>query len=276
MKRILYVANALKPNGGKLDFAIYICKLSNAGLKAIFHIDKEDQPAEASWLSHAAMHAGIPANENTATLKEMLCDRHMHEFKTVCDNQAIPCSVHKANERFLQDVLLESRYADLILLDIEIAFSHGHISIPTSFAEDVLRSAECPVIALPETFNKIEELIFTYDGRISSMYAIKQFTYLFPEFCNIRATVVSINPEIIAVEERYKFLEWLHNSYSDINYYAVEGDERRGLLEILLQRKDVIILMGAYGRSRFSNFFHSSHATNVLRMSGQPVFIIHP
>lgn len=276
MKRILYVANALKPNTGRLDFTLYVCRLAEAGLKAVFYIEKETYAAEANWINHAAVHAGLLANEHTSALKRQLCDAHMHEFKTRCEQEGIPCSVHKTEDDFLDEIILESRYADLVLLDIAIAYTPGHISIPTPVAEEILRSTECPVIGLPETFNKIDELVFTYDGKISSMYAIKQFTYLFPGFKDMRVTVISVNPDVVANEERCKFMEWMHDSYSDINFMAVEGDERKGLLEILLQRKDAFMLMGAYGRSRFSTYIHPSHADNVLKMTNQPVFIVHP
>lgn len=276
MKRILYVANALKPNAGRLEFTLYICRLIDAGLKTLFYIDKEEEVADASWVKEAAMHAEIPDNFKIGTLKEQLCERHMHEFKVKCEREGISCSIHTAEKNYLQEILLESRYADLVLLDVALAFTPGHITIPTPLAEDILRGAECPVIALPEVFNKIDELVVTYDGRISSMYAIRQFTYLFPQFKDVRVAVISINPEVVIPEERYKFLEWMHDHYSDINYFAVDGDERKGLLEILLQQKDVFILMGAYGRSRFSTYLHPSHADSVLRMSGQPVFMVHP
>jgi hypothetical protein len=276
MKRILYVANALKPNGGRLAFTLYICRLAGAGLKALFYTDHETYSGELTWVNDVARHAGIVVNEDTGTLKEELCRRHMHEFKTICGQEGIVCTVHKATENLRDEVLLESRYTDLVLLDIALAYTPGNISIPTSLAEEILRSAECPVIALPETFSKIDEVVITYDGKISSMYAIKQFTYLFPALKDVRVSVISVNPEIVTADERYKFLEWMHNSYSNINFFAVEGDERKGLLEILLQHKDAIILMGAYGRSRFSTYIHPSHADNVLKMSSQPVFIGHP
>lgn len=276
MNRILYVANALKPNAGRLEFTLYICRLTGAGLKAVFYTDNETYSGEAPWVNDVARHAGIPENEDTGTLKAALCDRHIHEFKTTCGQEGIVCTVHKATENLRDVVLLESRYTDLILLDMGVAYTPGNISIPTNLAEEILRSAECPVIALPETFSKIDEVVITYDGRISSMYAIKQFTYLFPALRDVRVSVISVNPEIVAADERYKFLEWMHDSYSNINFFAVEGDERRGLLEILLQRKDAIILMGAYGRSRFSTYIHPSHADNVLKMTSQPVFIGHP
>lgn len=51
MKRIMYVGNALKPNTDKLRFAIYISKLTNAGIKAIFHVDQEESPADSAWIS---------------------------------------------------------------------------------------------------------------------------------------------------------------------------------------------------------------------------------
>ena len=61
--------------------------------------------------------------------------------------------------------------------------------------------------------NSIDQLVFAYDGMADSIYAIKQFTYLFPELRDTRIVVVSINPAKIETEERSKFREWLHSVF---------------------------------------------------------------
>mgnify|MGYP007010094309 CR=1 FL=1 len=103
MKRIMYVGNALKPNTDKLRFAIYISKLTNAGIKAIFHVDQEESPADSAWISQFARQAGIPPNEDTGTLKKRICDRHIHEFKTRCEAEGVPCTVRKSEKNALRE-----------------------------------------------------------------------------------------------------------------------------------------------------------------------------
>lgn len=187
----------------------------------------------------------------------------------------IQCAVQVDGGDPLMEILLESRYADLILLDPATAFSAIHVTIPTGLVEETLFATECPIVLMPANFTGIEQLVFAYDGRADSMYAIKQFTYLFPELRDTRIVVVSINAGKIDTEERYKFREWLHSNYGNIEYYFVDGDSRATLTEALLQRQKAFFIMGAYGRNKFSSFFSSSHATNFLKLTSQPVFIAH-
>ncbi|WPQ60443.1 hypothetical protein SIO70_19025 [Chitinophaga sancti] len=105
----------------------------------------------------------------------------------------IQCAVQVDGGDPLMEILLESRYADLILLDPATAFSAIHVTIPTGLVEETLFATECPIVLMPANFTGIEQLVFAYDGRADSMYAIKQFTYLFPELRDTRIVVVSIN-----------------------------------------------------------------------------------
>jgi hypothetical protein len=161
-----------------------------------------------------------------------------------------------------KNVIAESRYADMLLIDVR-----------TDIVKDVLYDAECPVVIMPAGFDGIEQVVFTWDGEAASVYAIKQFTYLFPQLKDQQVIVISVNEP--APEERYKLKEWLHIHYKNVNFVSTQGNVRLELTELLLQRSRAFIVMGAYGRSAFSNFFSPSHATSVLKMVSQPVFIAH-
>ena len=146
----------------------------------------------------------------------------------------------------------------------------------THFVKDVLKDAECPVVVAPEVFEPIQEVVFTYDGSASSVFAMKQFTYLFPELDEMKVTVLHIDEDRHWDDEEKKELgSWLQNHYSAIGFDSKTGDTTYELLASLFLRRNVFIVMGAYGRNTISKLFKRIHADAVLKISTNPVFISH-
>ena len=278
MKKILYVTDVVKLDLSSLDFACYLCELSHSKLTCIFleNLVREARPAK--MLKETAIEGGINVQtENVEELKEKCLADNIQLFKDSCERRGVTGIVHRDEGVPLDDVVIESRYADLLLIDASTSFSAAKEDVPTRFVTDVLADAECPVIILPESFEGLNKIVFTYDGRASSVFAIKQFTYLFPELKEHGAVVITImeDKNKPSPEERYKLKEWLHDHYSDVDLIIMDGSVKTGLLDSLLIRSRDFIVMGAYGRNAFSTLFTPSHAAPILKLVAQPVFIAH-
>ncbi|WPV64626.1 universal stress protein [Chitinophaga sp. LS1] len=275
MKKILYVTDALDLHLDNLDFAGYICELAQSKLLAVFLENDESEMRTDSMIRTAAVNAGLNVTEEPLSLKQHTCDTNIQRFKTACEIKGIDCVVHRDRGNPLSELILESRYADLLLLNVSTTFSPNNEGTPTDFVKDVMSNAECPVMLMPASFNGIGEIVFTYDGKPSSIHAIKQFTYLFPQLNELKTVVVSVNPEEVSPEERYKFREWMHAHYNYLDFLSSEGNVKMGLVELLFDRDKSIVVMGAYGRSMISNFLSPSHANPVIKVISQAVFIAH-
>ncbi|RFM31501.1 hypothetical protein [Chitinophaga silvisoli] len=248
MKRILYVQEALNFNPDNLEFIDFIYGLASGRVMAFF-LEKEDMP-----------EASVPISKGN------IC-----RFKDACHVRGIPYSIFRNNVQQLVDIALETRYADLLLVDLANKKEH----IPAEFAAQLLRNAECPVIVLPLNFMGIEELVFTYDGNASSVYAIKQFAYLFPYLGNYKANLICINPGNIHEREWNIFREWMNTVYTRIVFIYVEANVEEKLLEILHKRDHPFIVMGAYGRRAISGSLVPGHADAVIQLTSQALFIAH-
>lgn len=275
MKKILYVTDALDLHLEDLDFAAYVCGLAQSKLLAIFLENDEAEMRTDSMIRSAAVNAGLNVTEEPLSLKEHTCDTNIQRFKNACQSKGIDCVVHRDRGNPLAEIIMESRYADLMLLNAGISFSAALEAIPSDFVKDVMSNAECPVMLMPAGFDGISELVFTYDGKAASVHAIKQFTYLFPQLNELKTVVISINPEEVSPEERYKFREWMHAHYNYLDFLSTEGNVKMGLVELLFNRDRSLVVMGAYGRNIISNFFNPSHADPVIKVISQAVFIAH-
>ena len=72
-----------------------------------------------------------------------------------------------------------------------------------------------------------------------------------------------------------KMRSWLHLHYPNVIFHDVRGDSRIGLLEYVLGKDNIIMIMGAYGRSGWSAFFSASHADPLVKYISKALFISH-
>ncbi len=172
--------------------------------------------------------------------------------------------------------MVETRYADLLVMDPETSCTKELEKLPAVLVEELLAKAECPVIIAPCSFDGIEEIVFAWDGSQSSAFAIKLFTYLFPQLKDKKAIIVhAIEGEGGDISDKAKMKEWLECHYSSIHWEELPGDADTALFGYLLKKKKVFIVFGAYGRSTVSRFFRHSHAEKVIKTVTQPIFIAH-
>lgn len=175
------------------------------------------------------------------------------------------------------EVLAESRFADLLLIRNNLSFALLADTNPPMVVRELLARAECPVMVIPETVHYIDEIIFTYNGTFSSMYAIRQFTQVFDGFSEVPAKVVYVVENDDKKIPSGKMLkEYLTHHYEDVAFQSLEGTPAGELLALTLHKTNSIITFGAYGRSKTSRFFHRSDSDSLLRTTNIPLFITHP
>lgn len=271
MKKMLVAIDAREVNTNMLDYACYIAKLTHSRLTGIF-IDNT-APAEPVKEMAANRRESAPpvANEKMQSIAgaERL-------FKEACNNRGTNCSVWHDERETNIDLIEESRFAELIIVDPEMSFGEKKEAIPSGFIKDLLSRSECPVMLAPFDFYGIDEILFAYDGSQASVFAIKQFIYLFPELSDKKVTVFQVNEyghdEIF---EKEKIGQLLQMHYSRIGFQLLHGKPADELLGYLLGKKNIIVVMGAFGRSMLSAFFRHSTAELIIRTINLPVFIAH-
>jgi nucleotide-binding universal stress UspA family protein len=275
MEKILFAIDAVNIDMTALDFACYIGRLTHSKITGVFLenlVSREEVVVKA-------IHSGVEEGSDffyESYDKAMVIEKNIAFFKEACENRSLKYNIHRDRGVPAQEIIQESRYADLIIVDAATSFRKTHEGAPSEFVKDMLREAECPVIIAPESFNGIDEIVFTYNGSKSSVFAIKQFTYLFPELDDKKIMVLQINKEgLWAHPDKYNFKEWMRNHYSSVGFEVLKGDTDDKLFDYLFKRKNVFIVMGAYGRSAISRFFQGSHADMIIKTVTQPVFIAH-
>lgn len=270
MEKILLAMEGNEQHTYAVDFACFLAKLTGSRLIGAFL----EGDAEGT---RPDVREPITVEEYVLESNpEEAVSREVRRFREACVCRGVPARVHRDRGVPLGEILLESRFSDLLVLDPDTSFEEADRAVPGRFVQEVLAAAECPVMVSPYSFDALDKVYFTYNGTASSVFAIKQFTYLFPEFKHKKAVVVSVRKsEGKDIEEMFKMKEWFSAHYGDPEFVVLTGDASDELFGFMLDKKDAVVVMGAFGRGAMSRFFKPSHAGLLMKTVNLPIFIAH-
>jgi hypothetical protein len=277
MEKILLALDSRKLNSNAIRFACYLTRLTNSKLTGIFLENLELQEEFT-----------INETEGTATLFESISiggmteddnkiiEENMKQFQLITEEEEVDAFINLEIGIPEIDLINKTRYADLLVMDANSSFSTMDERAPTSFVKDILQEAECPVVIAPENVNRIDNIVFCYNGNKSSVFAMKQFNYLFPELSTKSAKVIYLGPDQEpSAEEVQDVTDWLRYHYIDVEFVNMDGDATEALFDYMLQKKNDFIVMGSYGKGMLASFFKNDQENETARTTSLPIFVAH-
>ncbi|UKJ06713.1 universal stress protein [Solitalea lacus] len=273
MKKILLAFDGQHFSESAFDFAYHLHTMQPALLTGAFLSHKDYTTV---WQYGVPGGAAVLPTWGLEDEDEKVAEKNIHHFETLCQNNGIDFRVHNDLGAYaLYEISKESRFADLMIIGSELFYENiGRIQ-PNDYMKYALRDTECPVILVPEEkFKFPDNIVLAYDGSESSVYAIKQFTYLFPEWCKKRTILVYVGegneiPSQIYIEE----LAARH--FSNLTLFKMDVSPRNHFITWLADQKNPLLVTGAFGRGGLNEFFRKSFITDIIRDYKTPVFIAH-
>ena len=278
MEKILLAINAVNPDKNALEFACYLAELTTSKLTAEFleNFVAEEKPVVKHMYGNPYLDYEVNEKSDEHKAKMKLIEKNISVFKKECISRKVNYGVHKDSGVPATELIEESRFADVLIIDAGTTFNKEFEGTLTKFVRDILKKSECPVIIAPKNFEGIDEIVFTYDGSSSSVFAIKQFTHLFPQFHKNKKSIIQVNESgQWNAKDKYKLNELLKEHYTNLHFEALKGEADSKLFNYLFNKKKIFLVMGAYGRNALSMFFKHSHADRQIKTGLQPIFIAH-
>jgi hypothetical protein len=276
VKNILLAVNAAKPEMNAIDFACYIANLTHSKLTGVFLENVcEPRVPELRTFHGLPFVETIVANDIPENReRKKTCRDNIRLFHEACINRGVNSCTHLDSSVPMREMIGESRFADLIILNPETSFQSKTENTPTAFAKEVMAKSECPVIIAPLSFEGVDEILFAYDGSSSSVFALKQFTYLFPELKDKKVLILHVNEQSSLIDQN-QIESLVKSHYTDVSFCILSGRPGDELFAYLLGKRNVFVVMGAFGRSSFSDLFRPSAARLVVKAINLPIFIAH-
>jgi len=271
MKKVIIVFDGMHFSAGAFDF---LCRLNETGrilATGIFlpTIDYSELLYSIGGLSGPIYYREV-INEVAAV------KRNIEHFKTLCVRHNIEHRVHAdMDHHVLEQLAIETRYADLMIIGGEYFYENLGEDTQDEYITETLHKAECPVLIVPEKYSYPDNVVLACDGSASSVFAIKQFTYILPAFTHLKTTLVqagdhSDDDNAVNIEE----LAARH--FDDLTIHRLDIHNPRKYFNTWLQDSGKPILVaGAYGRSLFSQTLKKSFIRETIKDHVVPVFIAH-
>ena len=269
MKKILLLINDYKVPTTALNFAVNLAVQNKATLYGIFiqSLEYNNFSYNLSNDINASEPVVTKLTDDDAHLT--LLNRSLKSFADTCNAANISYKNHIINTIHLDTLIDYSAFADLIVCDADT--NPIHYSMNTLLAD-----THCPILMINKDYINTDTLVFAYDDKLSSIYAIRLFTYLFDFYKNLPVHFVSVVPiNVIGLEYDDLIREWLPLHYPNAKIKIIRGETKSELTNYINSLANPLIIMGAFGRSSLSRFLKESLANYIMTQTNAPIFIAH-
>lgn len=200
------------------------------------------------------------------------------DFRDKGNENGIPFSVHHDHQIAIHQLKHESIYADLLLIDSKETFTHYEENKPTRFIRELLVDTQCPVLLVQEKFTPIKKVVLLYDGAPSSVFAIRQFSYLLPGCLTLPTRVLTVTPpdKSLHLPDNRLMKELMKRHWPDAEYEVLHGlAEEEIMRQLAREDEGTLVVLGAYRRGNLSRWFRESMADLLMRETRLPLFVAH-
>lgn len=277
MKKIIAAIDGLKFSESTMAYSIQIAKEENAHIVGVFLDD-------STYTSYKIYDVVVREGASEAKLKQYdeedadTRSEAVNKFESACSDAGLNYSIHHDRGIALRELLHESIYADLLIIDSHETLTHYNEKQPTRFVRDLLADVQCPVFLVPRKYKPIDKVVLLYDGEPSSVYAIKMFDYLLSSFRNLEAEILSVKTvnKNLHLPDNKLIREFIKRHFPKMNFNVIKGFAD---IEIVKHLKtlgpNVLVVLGAYQRGMLSRWWHESMADTLVKETKLPLFIAH-
>lgn len=273
MKKIIIAFDGKHFSEGAMQMAEWINEKQTVLMTGVFlsPIDYREV------IGYSGMGMGLPVMMPPFEEDDILVSSSIRKFEDRCRKQGFEYRIHKDTDLFaLQELIRETRFADLLILSSELFYENIEKEQPNEYLRRTLHGSECPVMVVPEQFTQPFSLMLTYDGKASSVFAIRQFAYLFPELCGMETLLVSEEEESDADMPTGELIRELSaRHFPNLTLNNMPGINKEEFIKWIGEKRGSLIVTGAYGRGEISSIFRKSFVSSLIRQHRNPIFIAH-
>lgn len=277
MKKIIVAFDGLRFSESAKNYAIQVGKQSDAHLVGVFLEDFNYTGYKIYDLVSAKGGIIGPAKKRLEKKDAKVRAASVSNFENACA-AAVKFSIHRDRNAAIRELLHESIYADLLIIDSRETLSHHPEKRPTQFIRDLLTHVQCPVLLVPHIYKPIKKIISLYDGEPSSVYAIKMFSYTMDSMGQYPVEVLTVNSTIPSLHapDGKLMKEFMAKHFPACDFTVLKGLPEIEILDYLKKKEEnCLVILGAYRRSMVSRWFRASMADTLMQNLKLPLFIAH-
>jgi hypothetical protein len=272
MKQLLFISAGEAYPEGASAFLHSLKKHDNFHVRGLFFSPLDYQGnLSASYVPGSTAWVQTKEKERKAVIK------NKERFVLDCEKSNIAFDIHDNDEPWSKQLFVkESRFADLVVVSGETFYSELDANAPNLFLHEALRETESPIVVIPEKYTPVEHIYFAYDGSRESLYALKQFTYLFPHMTKLPAEVLYAREEESEEAPDKDLLKtYAHLHYENIGFSKLHFKPADLFPAWVGDKQHALLVSGSFGRSSLSYLTRRSFAEKLIYEHKLPLFITH-
>ncbi|HEY0750759.1 MAG TPA: universal stress protein [Chitinophagaceae bacterium] len=278
MKKFIAAFDGLSFSESTKDYAILLTKQASAHLVGVF---LDDFTRRSYSVADIVKYEGEEFDKRMSTLDEHdkeVRDESIDKFESACRDEGINYSIHRNRNIALHELLHESIYADLLIINSKETITRYEEQPPSRFIRELLSEVQCPVLLVPDNYRNYEKVILLYDGEPSSVHAVRSFSYLFESLKDLDTEVVTVKSmeDSLHLPDNRLMKEFMKRHYPNAQYVILKGRFEDEILQYLhREKKNAIVVLGAYRRNKVSRLFRPSMADHLMQHLKMPLFVAH-
>jgi hypothetical protein len=277
MKKFIVAFDGLRFSESVRDYAVMLAKQSSAHLVGVF---LDDFTRHSYKIYDLITKEGYsePRHSQLESKDRTRRKLAVESFESACQEAGLNYTVHHDRSVAIQELLHESIYADLLLIDNHETLTAYTEKVPSEFIRDLLTQVHCPVLMVPHHFKPLNKLVLLYDGESSSVHAIKMFSYTLASLKQLPTEVVTVKDleDSLHVPDNMLIKEFMKRHFPEATYTVLKGKAESTTIDYLkAQKANPLIILGAYGRGTISRWLNPSMADALMKNLKYPLFIAH-
>lgn len=201
----------------------------------------------------------------------------LEHFAFQCAQRDVPCKVLEETGKAADQIVRQAQRYDVILLGQKTFFEFGPALRPDDTLTNVLKRSPRPVVVAPLQFDTGRSILVAYDGSLQAARTLQLFSLCLGDpACPVH--VISVDEDHAeASRQAERAVEFLRFHHLDAYPHPVASKANPG--GIVLERAKALeadlLVMGAYGRPSWREFFLGSVTQTILHESPVPLFLYH-
>jgi nucleotide-binding universal stress UspA family protein len=278
MKKFIVAIDGLKYSKAATDYAVHLARQANAHLVGVFLDDFTYHSYKIYELVSEEDEDIIERRTELERRDDAFRRMATDYFEEACRAAGLDHTIHHDKNIALKELLHESIYADLLIIDRKETLTHYEEDIPTRFIRDVLSNVQCAVLVVPGKFVAPDKLVMLYDGSPNAVHAVRMFSYTLGPLNELETEVVTVKPagSGVHVPDNRLMKEFMKRHYPHARYVVLRGHAQPEIIGHLAGIKNnALVVLGAYRRGVVSRWFRPSLADGLMEDLQFPLFIAH-
>ncbi len=257
-----------------LDYACFIANRQNAEVTGGIFMDMEKVNSSLGKLNRdnsIDWFDGI-YDEAISHAKPTI-EYLMHSLKDKCEKQNINYSFENEIGMPSSKIVNLSNYYDLIITGLKSDFGLVKKNNGISFLQKILEGSATPVLAVPNYFRAIKNIIIAYDASLTAARALQRFVHI-ANFANQNIIIVTSSKDSAWAEDNVKRAKDYLLAYGAQNVATdyTEIDIIKVLQSSYFDFADLIVL-GSHSQNIVKDIFVGSVTQKLIADAKKPLFI---